>query len=81
MISAKITSDQYRCCPDGTTIKTFKFGETVYGKVADWAVSDRSAQYEFNPVEEKKVVFVDEVKVAPKPRSRKGKANGATKSS
>lgn len=34
----------YRCAPDGHTIATFRAGETVTGRVAQWAMEDGAAR-------------------------------------
>jgi len=50
MTTAKITkADGYRCAPDGVNVKTFALGETVSGKIAEWALSDKAASRMFDP--------------------------------
>jgi len=66
---AKITAKEgYRCCPEGHSEVLFKFGETVFGHIAEWAVADRAASRTFDPVAETKVTAPTETKA-----KRKGK--------
>lgn len=43
MAKAKITADEYKCCPDGHTEVTFAKGDVVTGQIAEWALADRAA--------------------------------------
>lgn len=63
MTQAKITKrDGYRCSPNGAVEQTFAFGETVTGKVAEWALADKAASRMFDPREETKVAQPSETK-------------------
>lgn len=63
MIKARITAEAgYRCAPEGHTVVTFAFGETVTGAVAEWAVDDDAAEPIWDPVAEKKVTGPTETK-------------------
>lgn len=73
---AKITAkDGYKCAPTGCKVEVFPFGSIVDGKVADWALADKSASAMFDPREETKIIGPDETKATPKkrkPRKQKG---------
>jgi hypothetical protein len=60
---AKITKPEgFTCCPDGHTRTTFNKGETVSGKVAEWALQERAASAVFDPREKTKVESPPETK-------------------
>lgn len=45
MSQAKITkAEGYKCAPNGSIVETFKCGDVVDGKVADWACKDGAAK-------------------------------------
>ena len=74
MARAKITNKNgYTCAPLGYRVEVFSYGAIVDGRVAEWAMADRSASAMFDPREETKVVAPSETKAMPKPRKKKGK--------
>lgn len=73
MKSAKITkADGFTCCPDGHTKTTFPKGETVSGRVAEWALKERAASAIFDPRSEAKIVSPPETKSKTTRRRKKG---------
>jgi|AntRauTorcE11898_2_1112593.scaffolds.fasta_scaffold03736_5 hypothetical protein len=43
-MKAEITKDVYRCAPEGHTTLTFSKGDTVDGRAAEMAISDKAAR-------------------------------------
>jgi len=67
MTKAKITlREGYRCAPDGHTIVTIPFGETVDGKIAEWALADRAASRMFPDMETKPAAPVERKRGRPR---------------
>lgn len=54
----------YRCAPSGAVVESFKAGQEVSGKVAEWALADGAAR-------EVKIVEPQETKRKSKARTRK----------
>lgn len=63
MTTAKITcKDGYTCAPDGVSLHTFSFAETVTGQVAEWAIADGAASRMFDPRTDTQAISAPETK-------------------
>jgi len=69
-----IKQEGYRCAPEGARVVLFGYGETVTGKVAEWALADGAAQQITDPRTETKIQSPPETKATPKKRKTRKKA-------
>jgi hypothetical protein len=78
LTTAKITNrNGFQCAPDGHTVVNFPLGETVCGKVAEWALASHAAQRMFDPrTDTQQDTPTLETKAPPKKRRRSKKQAG-----